>query len=162
MINSRKELFFYLDQDSKRFKLNHNNLINFILRDETWFISIFQKNLRFLEYYENTNNSILFFYFHFLIHKWLSYKLRCTVYPNTTKYGFRIYGIGDFTHVSRNCKIGTNCSIMSGVVIGNKKLEEDKYSYVVIGNNCIIGYDVRILGNVNIGNNVIISSHSVS
>lgn len=41
------------------------------------------------------------------------------------------------------------------------KLNNEKYSYPIIGDNVIIGTGARILGNVRIGNNVKIGSNSV-
>ena len=49
---------------------------------------------------------------------------------------------------------------MPGVVIGNKRLEEDD-SWVIIGDNCYIGLGAKIFGSVKIGNNVIIGANSV-
>ncbi|MCA0230356.1 MAG: serine acetyltransferase [Bacteroidetes bacterium] len=108
----------------------------------------------------NTERNKLFFLYHFFKYKRLGFKLRFTIYPNTIGPGLRIYHTGDFLHVKKNCKIGKNCTLLPGVVIGNKNLEDDG-SWVIIGDNCYIGLGAKIFGQVTIGNNVIIGANSV-
>lgn len=57
-------------------------------------------------------------------------------------------------------KIGNNVKIYPNVTLG-AKLNNEKYSYPIIGDNVIIGTGARILGNVRIGNNVKIGANSV-
>lgn len=83
-----------------------------------------------------------------------------TIYPNTIGPGFRIYHAGDFVHVGPNVRIGRNCTMLPGVVFGNKSETPDN-TLVVVGDNCYFGLGVKILGAVKFGNNVTIGANAV-
>lgn len=58
-----------------------------------------------------------------------------------------------------NCKsMGYNCSVNKGVVIGNKKGQENR---AIIGDNCYFTLGCKVIGKVNIGDNVIVAQNSV-
>lgn len=61
--------------------------------------------------------------------------------------------------ISGYAKIGDNCRIRSGVVIGLQRVEEKVAA--IIGNNVDIGSGAKILGPVRIGNNVLIGANAV-
>lgn len=159
MIDSIKELHLYLAEDSKRFG-KKPTIKDLILHNEVWYIYHYQLHLRYVEYYMNPGKNNLLFLYHFFKYKRLGFKLRFTIYPNTIGSGLRIFHTGDFLHVKQNCKIGKNCTLLPGVVIGNKNLENDN-SWVTIGDNCYIGLGAKIFGQVTIGNNVVIGANSV-
>ena len=71
-----------------------------------------------------------------------------------------MYHIGGFTHVGKNVKIGKNCTILPGVVFGNKHEEPDD-SPVIVGDNCYFGLGCKIIGSVRIGNNVAVGANAV-
>lgn len=160
MINSRQDLQYYLSEDLKRFENRKPNLKDWLIQNEVWYIYHYIRHLRYLEYYKNTGKSKIIFIYHFFKYKRLGFKLRFTVYPNTVGPGFRIYHAGDYIHIKPNTRIGKNCSVLPGVVIGNKYQEADD-SFVTIGDNCYLGLGVRIFGSITIGNNVIIGANSV-
>ena len=160
MIQSKQDLRYYLLEDLKRFDNKKPNLKDYILHNEVWYIYHYIRHLRYLEYYKNTGRLGVSFLYHFFKYKRLGFKLRFTVYPNTVGAGFRIYHAGDFIHVKPTCKIGKNCTLLPGVVIGNK-YEYTTNNPVIIGDNCYIGLGARIFGSVKIGNNVIIGANSV-
>lgn len=54
--------------------------------------------------------------------------------------------------------MGKNCSVNKGVVIGNKKGQENR---AVIGDNCWFTLGCKIIGKVYIGDNVIVCQNSV-
>lgn len=54
--------------------------------------------------------------------------------------------------------MGKNCSVNKGVVIGNKKGQENR---AVIGDNCWFTLGCKIIGKVHIGDNVIVCQNSV-
>lgn len=82
-----------------------------------------------------------------------------TIYPNTIGLGFRIYHAGDFVHIGPNVRIGRNCTMLPGVVFGNKSETPDNTP--VVGDNCYFGLGAKILGGVKIGNNVIVGANAV-
>lgn len=151
--------FEFFEEDFKRFSNRKPAIKDFILQNEVWYIYRYQRHLRYAEYYQQRSNKILFLY-HFLRYKRLGFKLRFAIYLNTIGPGLRIYHTGDFLHVKKNCKIGRNCTLLPGVVIGNKNLEDDE-TWVTIGDNCYLGLGAKIFGQVVIGNNVIIGANSV-
>lgn len=55
MIQSKNDLKYYLKEDLKRFDNKRPNLKDWILHNEVWYIYRYIKNLRYLEYYLNTN-----------------------------------------------------------------------------------------------------------
>lgn len=158
MLRSKYELKQYLIEDFKRFGNKRPNLKDWLLRNEVWYIFHYIRHLRFVEYYKERNK--LLFLWHFFRYKRLGFKLRITIYPYTVGFGFRIYHVGDFIHVGKNVKIGNNCTILPGVVFGNKTEKEDN-SLVTVGDNCYFGLGVKILGSVKIGNNVTIGANAV-
>lgn len=54
--------------------------------------------------------------------------------------------------------MGRNCSVNKGVVIGNRKGQENR---ATIGDNCWFLLGCKVIGNVNIGDNCIIGQNSV-
>lgn len=159
IILTKEELHFFLSKDLERFD-RKPTLIDWIFKNEDWFIYKYQRHLRFVEYYKNTGKLNLYFVYHFLIYKRMCFKLKIDIKPNNLDAGFRIYHLGGLIRIKRNCKIGINCSIYPGVVIGNKYLVDDEF-WITIGNNCIIGPGAKIFGQVTIGNNVVIGANSV-
>ena len=90
----------------------------------------------------------------------MCYQLKIDIKPNNLGPGFRIMHLGSLVRIKRNCCIGRNCTILPGVVIGNKNLEGDD-SWVYIGDNCYIGLGAKIFGSVKIGNNVTIGANAI-
>lgn len=160
MIRSAKDLQYYLSEDSKRFNNKKPTLKDWILHNESWYIYHYLKHLRYVEYYKNTKSSKLLFLYHWLKYKHLGFKLRFTIYPNTVGPGFRIYHAGGFIHIGPKVRIGKNCTLLPGVVFGNKSETEDE-GLTIVGDNCYLGIDAKILGSVTIGDNVVIGANSV-
>lgn len=90
----------------------------------------------------------------------MCFKHKIDIKPNNIGPGFRIMHLGSLIRIKKECRIGKNCTILPGVVIGNKNLKSDQ-SWVTIGDNCYIGLGVKILGSVTIGNNVAIGANAV-
>lgn len=151
-------LSYELAEDIKRFDNHRPTLKDRILHNEVWYIYHYIRHLRYVEYYQDKNK--LKFLWHFFWYKRLGFKLRMTIYPNTIGPGFRIYHAGDFVHVGPNVKIGRNCTMLPGVVFGNKtEVPDDKT--VIVGDDCYFGLGVKILGTVKIGNNVTVGANAV-
>ena len=77
--------------------------------------------------------------------------------PNTVGEGLTIWHWGPII-VNPKTKIGTNCTIYPGVLIGHK---EEGQPAPVIGDNVFICSRAKIIGNVHIGNNVTIGHNCV-
>lgn len=159
MIKTKEDLIEYLNKDMKRYGNTKRKLKDRLLRNDWWYFYHYLYNLRKLEYHINNNHKIKAF-IRLFIHKRYCNKLRIYTYPNTLGAGIRFYHIGNFTEIKRSTHIGDNCTILSGVVIGNKGKEMDNH-HVSIGNNCYIGLNVGIFGSIKIGNNVIIGANSI-
>lgn len=158
MIQSYKDLKEYLSEDFKRFNEN----ITFkdkILRNEKWYSWHYLIALRHVEYHLNMNHKIRYLYW-FYIYKRMCFNLKIDIKPNNVGPGFRIMHLGALIRIKKNCRIGKNCTILPGVVIGNKHLENDN-SWVYIGDNCYIGLGAKIFGQIMIGNNVTIGANAV-
>lgn len=158
MIHSKQDLKAYLHEDQKRFNDYTPSLKDAILKNEIWYLYHYVKRLRYVEYYEHNNR--LFFLWNYIWYKRLSFKLHITIYPNTIGPGLRLYHIGDFIHVGKNVHIGRNCTILPGVVFGNK-YEKEENNQVIVGDNCYFGLGVKIFGSIKIGNNVTIGANAV-
>lgn len=159
MIKNKSDLKYYLSEDFKRFD-KKPNFKDWILKNEVWYIYKYQRTLRFVEYYKNTEDSKLKYFFYFFIYKRLCFKLKLDIKPNNMGPGFRIYHLGSLIRIKKNCRIGKNCSLQPGVVIGNKNLTDDG-SFVTVGDNSFFGLGSKVFGEVSIGNNVIIGANSV-
>lgn len=158
MIASKKELRYIFQEDLKRYNNKKPSLKDWLLHNEIWYIFYYIKHLRYIEYYKDKNR--ILFLWHFIIYKHLGFKLHVTIYPHTIGPGFRLYHIGDFTHIGPNVRIGKNCTILPGVVFGHKTEKGDD-KITIVGDNCYFGLGVKILGSVRIGNNVTIGANSV-
>ena len=90
----------------------------------------------------------------------MCFTLSLDIKPNNLGPGFKLMHLGALVRIKPNCLIGRNCTILPGVVIGNKNLENDA-TWVIIGDNCYIGLGAKIFGEIHIGNNVIIGANSV-
>lgn len=160
-MTDRQRLQQVLKADLMRFNNRKPNLKDLILCNEIWYIYHLIRHIRLIEYYQDKG---FIYKFHYLWHFWrykrLSYRLHITIYPGTIGPGFLIYHIGGFTHVGKNVRIGKNCTMQPGVVFGNKTEEEDSRP-VIVGDNCYIGLNAKILGPVRIGNNVTIGANAV-
>lgn len=161
MIKLAKDFRYYLKADLERFNNKRPSLKDWFLHNESWYIFYYIRHLRYVEFYKDKKGILkILFLWHFFWYKRLGFKLRITIYPNTIGPGFRIYHAGDFVHVGPNVRIGHNCTMLPGVVFGNKTEEPDNLP-VTVGDNCYFGLGAKIFGNVTIGNNVTIGAMSV-
>jgi len=161
MIQSKNDLNLYLAKDLDRYNGRKPNIKDWILKNESYFIWRYIEHMRKIEYHQNKGgiHKILNLWNYFCL-KHLQAKLHMAIYPNTLGPGFRIYHIGSYTHVGPNVKIGKNCTMVSGIVFGNKTEVEDDRP-VIVGDNCYFGIDCKIIGPVHIGNNVSIGANAV-
>lgn len=69
------------------------------------------------------------------------------------------YGFPTWGGVIVNCKkMGSNCSVTKGVVIGNKAGQVNR---ATIGDNCYFTLGCKVIGAIVIGDNVIVAQNAV-
>ena len=115
------------------------------------------RRLRYTEYFKNTNKKIRYFISVLLLFR-LSRKYGWFIPINSFGEGLSIAHEGPII-VNNNAKIGSDCRIHIGVVIGTKA----GYNSLAptIGENCYIGPGAKIFGDIKIGDNVAIGANSV-
>lgn len=161
MIKTKNDLKQYLLEDAKFVGFWKPSLKDWLFHNEYWYIYHFIRHLRYVEYYINSGkNRHPMFFWHWLRYKRLGFKLHYTIYPNTVGAGFRMFHSGGYVHVGPQTHIGKNCTLMPGVVFGNKN-QDCKWQEITVGDNCYFGLDSKIFGPVHIGNNVVVGANSV-
>lgn len=161
MIRTKYELNRILKLDLERYNGKAPNLVDRMLRREHLYIWRYIVHMRHLEYYGSMSGLYkLAYMWHFVWFKRLQFKLRIAIYPNTVAEGFKLYHLGAYTHIGPNVHIGKNCTIVSGVVFGNKSEDEDNRP-VIVGDNVYFGIGCKIIGPVRIGSNVCIGANAV-
>ena len=91
---------------------------------------------------------------HYLRYKQLGNKMNVHVAPFTVGPRFRFFHYGDFIHIGKNAKIGSDFAINQGVVL-------DAVKNIVIGNHVTLCPGVKVVKDVVIGNNVVVGTMSV-
>lgn len=158
---TKNELNNILQEDLARYSGNVPKLKDWFVCNESWYIFHLVKHVRYIEYHQGKSgwHKIANIYHRFL-YKRLSLKLQISIYPGTIAGGVRIYHAGGPTRISPNCRIGRNCTIISGVIFGNK-YEKTTNQITSVGDNCYFGADSKIIGNIKIGNNVTVGANAV-
>lgn len=155
MIKDKKDLKFYISQDKKA--LGFDSSLKWRIGQKFTFrgkILKFQKLLRKEEYYFNNNRKIMSFFYRYKKEN-LGIKLGFEIPRNTFSYGLNITHTG-MRIVNKNCKIGVNCRIHTGVNIGGT---EDYAPQ--IGDNVYIGPGAKIFGDIHIADNIKIGANAV-
>ena len=158
MILTRTDLKLYLSADLARLG-KKPNIKDFILKNEVWYIWRYMLVLRHLEYHLNTGHKFMYLWY-FLWYKRMCFNLKIDIKPNNLEPGFRLVHLGALVRVKRDCKIGRNCTMLPGVVIGNKHYDSSNEP-VTIGDNCYFGLGAKIFGSVRIGDNVTVGANAV-
>lgn len=140
-------------------KFYHPSLRAFILGYERWYISQYLLHLRLAEYYGKSKKKIVRIILggiHMYINRYYGRKTGFQIPRYTCGFGLKIHHYG-YIIINKNAKIGCNCDIYPGVVLG----ETSEMKVPIIGNNCFIWLGSKIIGNIKIGNNVIIAPNAV-
>ena len=162
MIRTKKDYLYYLEAD--KIALNMYRPRSMVERFDSAIVGNvwgFQRLLRKVEYYKNCKkySHVNPYYY------WLYWKLRRA----QIKYGFmigpNIFGPGlSIAHpgpivVNSSTRVGSNCRIHSGVVIGTEAGYSDKSPH--IGSNVFIGPGAKIFGEIVIADGIAIGANSV-
>lgn len=160
MIQTHKDLKFYIKEDKKRYALNIPWRLGVYLGHEPSHAFRVIRALRLYEYALNNSNN-LWGKIRLLIrssrYRYLSWKTKVFILPNTVGYGLRIVHLAGGVII--NCKsMGCYCGVTSGVVVGNKVSQENR---ATIGNNVGLSIGCKVIGKINIGDNAIVAPNSV-
>lgn len=136
MIQSRKELHFYLQEDAKSYNLTNwfKYHVKLLYGGNDAHILRYLKTLRRYEYFHNCSKTMfgkLISYY--LRYRWMRLSLRYNLHIgiNMIGYGFHIGYLSGGGIIA--CKsMGNYCRINAGVVVGNK---DHPSNIATIGNN---------------------------
>lgn len=160
MINSVKDLKFYINEDTKRNRDSKYPLfLSYICGSESARVISYLKILRKLEYFINVKSNVFYklayWYYRIRLHQ-KSVQYGIWIYPNMVGCGLKILHIGGI-HI--NCfAMGNYCEIPQGVVVGNKGSDNER---AVIGNNVQLTLGCKVIGKVIIGDNAVVAPNSV-
>jgi serine O-acetyltransferase len=160
MIKNKEDYLFFLVRDRISLKETRRNVLVQFLRDLLFpnYIYIFQRKLRKLEYYKNTQTNIFRkLYYLYLYSNYRTYQLKLgfSIPPNVFGFGLAIAHYGTIV-VNGNAKIGNNCRIHTSTNIGANGGDAPK-----LGNNIYIGPGAKIFGDITIADNIKIGANSV-
>ncbi len=157
---TKEEFKEVLRQDLARYE-KRPGIKDKLVCNESWYLYHIVKDMRYIEYHRDKGCwhkvAVLYYWYRY---KRLSLKLNITIYPGSIAGGLRIYHAGGFIHAGPDCRIGHNCTLLPGVVFGNKH-EMATYAPIVVGDNCYFGLGAKIFGPVNIGSNVTVGANAV-
>lgn len=155
MIQSRKELIYYLSEDAKANK--RKSIKPHLLGDEIW---KYIRTMRLLDYTLHKRslfNTIVAAYYKLKIHR-QSIRLGFSIsYLADIGPGFSIAHYGTIV-IHGNAKIGKNLRIQECTCIGATNGSNDA---PVIGDNVFIGTGAKIIGKIRIANDVAIGANAV-
>lgn len=154
MIESKADYLRFLEKDKQA--LYKKNRYPSII-DDIW---KFERLLRKTEYYNNCRNDLIGKVWCLILKYRLnrySIKLGFTVPINVCDEGLFLVHYGDVT-INPSTRIGKNCKIYNGVVVGSKGFGEGSPT---IGDNVMIGAGAKVLGNCRISDGCIIGANAV-
>lgn len=129
-----------------------NKYIDYI-RNDIW---AFIYSMRYLEFHSNIFSPL--YIFHRVRFRVLSKKLSFSIPLHTCGPGLYLPHYGTIV-INKKAKIGTNCTIQTGVVIG---MHPDSKNLVpLIGDNCYIGPGAKIYGKIQIADDCSIGANAV-
>jgi serine O-acetyltransferase len=153
MIHSKEDLAYYLEAD--RIALGKERKTPNLFTDEIWKYQIL---LRELEYQINIKgNRIIKKYYRYKLHK-MSLHLGFAIQPNVFGPGLCIPHPG-IIGIHGKVKVGKNCLIHDGVVIGTAAGSSDEVP--TIGDNVYIGPGAKIFGKITIADDIAIGANAV-
>ncbi len=164
MILNKKDYLRYIEADRKALGSRKKSILrDWVKRLFNWekiLVEDYILTLRKLEYLHNIKKN-LFQYVRYVIvfyrHRRKCLKLMINIPVNVAGPGLVIYHLGPIT-INKLARIGNNCTLQQGVVIGQNRSEEN---VPVIGDNVYFSPGAKVFGKVRVGNNVVIAPNSV-
>lgn len=171
MIQSKKDLNFYLEEDMKR-NLHYDKMtfkrwllhkIHIYMKVNSDIAFHYLVSLRKLEYAENCLKEKhvfgkIVYYLRLIKFSRLSFLYDIVIHTNTVGYGLylpHLVGGG----IIINCKnMGNYCTVNCGVLVGNKHTRQE---IPTIGNYVDLTTGSKIIGRISIGDNVMVAPNSV-
>lgn len=157
MIRNNFDCKYYFVED---FKCCQSMICKSFIFNGNYHALKYLKALRRLEYLTNIKKNIfqkIEYFYAFWNYKRLCFRYKMKIGINTCGPGLYIPHIG-FLRVATKARVGKNCIIAPGVVIGTKHTFDN---VATIGDNVEIALGAKVIGKVSIGNNVIIAPNSV-
>lgn len=168
MILNKQDYKKYLESDEFAFDISTKGLKSKIIfffkyhaYSERFVLLNYLKILRRLEYLQNIKhnnyyNRISYLVCYMKLRK-LSVKLQINIPINTLGEGALILHLGTII-INSGARIGKNCILQPGVIIGEKDLKEN---VPFIGDNVYFGPGSMVIGKIKIGDNVVIAPNTV-
>ena len=164
MLQTKKDLKFYLQEDGKRngFKKGYfSYLLRFLIGYESAYVYHYIRVLRHCEFHLNNDgflHKLCYLYCKIKLER-LGAKYLIKISPNVAGYGLRIMHLSGGGGVLLCAKkIGNYCGFNAGVLIGTGN---DESSRPTIGDHVAFGPGAKAFGSLTIGNNVFVAPNAV-
>lgn len=166
MIKSRADLKYFLQKDAEANSFKNKSYLSYRFRllcgSESAHVVHYLRILRYCEYHRNNIgffNKLLYCFYKFSLHR-LGFKYNLRIPPNVAGYGLTIFHLAGGGGCLVNAKkIGNNCTLQPGVLLGNSHMSEDEKP--IIGNNVTFGPGSKVLGRITVGDNVYVGANAV-
>jgi serine O-acetyltransferase len=153
MILSLKDLRFYKSQDKKALGIKKG--LSFLAHFSSLDMYRYEKTLRNAEYFHNKKMRLVSALIRVKLY-FRGRKLSLCIPLNAFGPGLALVHQG--INVNRNAKIGKNCRILTGAVIGTTSGEVEAPT---LGNNVFVGAGAKIIGKVVVADDVCIGCNAV-
>lgn len=164
MILTKKDYRRYVEADRKAMGIHTEGALkDWLKRLFNWekiLLEDYIITLRKLEYLHNIKkNPFQYLRYAILFYRYRRkcLKLSINIPINVAGPGLAIYHVGPIT-INKLVRIGSNCTLQPGVVIGQNRSEEN---VPVIGDNVYFSPGAKVFGKIRIGNNIVIAPNSV-
>ena len=154
MIESKKDLLFYMESDRIALRVNRKHQKWNPYSDLIW---KYERALRMAEYFHNASRNGLF-------RKIANFRLQMMesrtgfhIEINTCGSGLSLAHCGTVI-INRASSVGENCRIQTGVTLGTTNGSQKAPK---LGNNIFLGEGVKIIGDVLIADDVAIGANAV-
>lgn len=163
MINSRKDLRFFIGEDRNR-NLPHVGALRYLwlllCGKEQAHAFRYIKTMRHLEYHINNKglyHTLAKIYYKVILGR-IGLRYGIEIQPNSCGYGLRLVHLSGGGILLNAKKIGNYCGFNAGTLIGNKDSQDNR---PIIGDNVGFGPGAKAFGKITIGNNVFVAANAV-